>query len=127
MNAKQMRARAIRVLILVSLLSTFTPWYVATGEATVGTATAPGRLVALATGAALVMHLVGMRAGWIGVGFAAFVMWSELFAATGLANTSPGWGLIAGTLIVTVAAVLMIWEMVDALAAVKAARAGSAK
>lgn len=125
MDADQMRARAIRVLIFVSLLSTLSPWYVTADETILGITTAPGRLVALATGVAVVMHLVGIRAGWIGAGFAAFVMWGEFFAANGLADTSPGWGLIVGTLIVTVAAVLMIWEMIDALQAVRAARAGS--
>ena len=115
-----MRTRVIRVLIVLSILSTFLPWFIEPDESVVGLADTSGQLAALAAAIGLITQSRELRAGWIGPAFAAAVMVRSIIAIGRSDETDLGVGLGVGAVAAAAAAILMIWELLTNIRAAAA-------
>ena len=89
----------------MALLSTLTPWR----DSDIGVTEASGLLAAIACIIGLTLHVLNIRPGWMGAAFAAAVMWREV------SRGDVGVGLIIGAVCATLAAVIMIWQLLAAI------------
>ena len=114
-NSNTVRTRFIRVLTLLSVILTLTPWYSSGGVTTLGLADSNGRLAAIGAAAGFSLHLLGVRFAWIGAAFAAATSWRLIADVSGSTELALGIGVVATAIAASVAAVLMMWELVASI------------
>ena len=105
-----MRTRAIRVLILLSVLTTLLAWYDSDGQSVIGITDSDGLLAALAATIGLFLHVANIRFAWIGIGFAAVAMWGVTLDSSLESRTAAP---LAGAILATVVTVMMMIRIVS--------------